>query len=116
MKFTFTNKNEYLQYRKDWKANYKQLSQQIRNFKFAYWYQQPLRADRRTLELDARYERICKQYKTNCFYTYGLKQKAKSMLAELKLAKQEAQRQYLASKEQPVQLADCCIMTIPIVG
>ena len=114
MKFTFTNKETYLAYRSAWKANYKQLSQQIRDFKFAHWYQQPLRADRRIPALDARYEQICKQYKTNCFYTYGLKQKATSMLVELKLAKQEAQRQYLVSKEiqAPEQMAGCCIMAM----
>jgi len=114
MKFTFTNKETYLAYRSEWKANYKELSQQIRDFRFANWYQQPLRPERRTPALDARYEKICKQYKTNCFYTYGLKKKATSMLMELKLAKQEAQRQYLASKENqaPVQLEGCCLMAM----
>jgi hypothetical protein len=103
MKFTFTTKEEYLQYRKEWKENYKQLSQQIRDFKFARWYRS-LGEKRRTPEGLARYQKIEAKYKTNCFYVRGLKVRATSMLAELKLAKEEAQRQYLAAKAQKEEL------------
>ena len=100
----FSTKEEYLVYRSEWKAEYKTLSQQIRDFKFARWYQ-TLGESRKSPEGDARWLKISNQYKTNCFYVYGLKAKATGMLNELKIAKQEAQRQYLASKESELQAA-----------
>lgn len=100
----FNSKETYLAYRSEWKANYKQLSQQIRDFKFARWYQ-TLGEKRQTPEGDARLLKISNQYKTNCFYVHGLKIKATSMLAELKLAKEEAQRQYLAAKAEKEMVA-----------
>ena len=98
MKFKFTTKEEYLQYRQEWKEEYKQLSQKIRDYKFGAWYG-TLGPKRRSAQGNARYAQIRQQYKTECFYVRGLQTKATSMLAELKLAKVEAQRQYLASKQ-----------------
>lgn len=99
----FTTKEEYLQYRKDWKEEYKQLSQHIRDFKFARWYQS-LGEKRQNLDGDRRLEEIKKKYRTDYFGVWGLKVKATSMLEELKFAKKEAQRQYLASKQSLVSV------------
>ena len=63
----FTNKEEYLAYRTQWKADYNKLSQEIRNYKRTWKHQE-------------------------------LKAKATAMLQQLKFAKIEAQRQYLAAK------------------
>jgi hypothetical protein len=97
IKFTFTTKETYLQYRKEWKAKYKELSQTLRDYKFCNRYGS-FGPKRTTLEGDERYSAICKKYSTNCYYTYGLKLKATNMLIELHLAKAEAQVQYLAQK------------------
>lgn len=95
MQFKFTNKEEYLAYRSNWKAQYKSLSQDIRNAKFCQWYCS-LGEKRTTPQLTARYEEI-KGYTHWSIPT--LKFQARNMLEELKLAKVEAQRQYLASKQ-----------------
>ena len=119
----FNNKETYLAYRSEWKAEYEQLSQQIRDFK---WLQkeycrafnasvithghpwngvfnqgqcQRFYADLNlNLEKNKRYQTLVSQYKTTCFCTQGLKKRATAMLNELKLAKQESQRQYLEAK------------------
>ena len=75
----FTNKETYLAYRSEWKAEYKKLSQKIREFK----------DDVRGRNIT--WEEALKLYK--------LKRKATDMLEELKEAKVESQRQCLASKQ-----------------
>lgn len=75
----FKNKEEYLQYRKDWKAEYKQLSKDIRVQKY--------------------YIRGQHTPSSSDYYElHRLRTTATCMLEELKQAKEEAQRQYLASK------------------
>lgn len=83
MKLTFTNKETYLAYRSEWKANYKELSQLIRETKH-----------------DIREAMRAKEYAGSMQYSLlKMRAQATAMLEELKLAKQEAQRQYLAAKE-----------------
>lgn len=84
MKFTFTNKETYLAYRSNWKAEYKTLSQEIRT----------LKAQVRESGHQITWTEFSQLYK--------LKAKATAMLEERKEAKAEAQRQYLQSKEQAV--------------
>ena len=100
MKFAFTNKEEYLAYRSNWKAQYKELSQQIRDRKFCRWYGSLQLPERKTEAMQKRYDALVKKegfaYSS---YVYPLKKKATLMLEELALAKQESQRQYLAAKE-----------------
>ena len=77
----FNNKETYLDYRSNWKAEYNTLSNEIRELK--------------------------KQTRESCHHiTWSeylalkrLKDKATAMLEERKASKIEAQRQYLASKE-----------------
>lgn len=97
---TFNNKETYLAYRSEWKSKYNELSTSLRNAKYCYWYNS-LGQKR----LDALPE--CEHDKYNLLSPWwgwskwniicGKKQ-ATEMLAELKFAKQEAQRQYLAEK------------------
>ena len=82
----FTNKEEYLQYRKEWKAKYKILSYEIRETK-----------------------KDIREVMRNREYAGGLQSslirqraEATAMLEELKESKQEAQRQYLASRKEMV--------------
>jgi hypothetical protein len=84
----FKTKEEYLAYRSAWKAEYKQLSYEIRETK-----------------------KDIRELMRNREYAGGLQSslirqraEATAMLEELKLAKVEAQRQYLAAKAQ-LQLA-----------
>lgn len=125
--FTFTNKNEYLAYRANWKAQYATLSETIREKKWMHkeysracskarietegkWpdYYNKIRA---ILAANPRYVHLEQKYKNDGRWLEQLRKQATEMLEELKAAKQEAQRQYLASKNQaPVQLAGCCIM------
>lgn len=100
MKFKFTNKEEYLAYRSNWKAEYKELSQQIRDYKFCRWFVSLKNPKRITSELEERFKKLVAKHGNRFYYVYPLKQKATAMLAELKEAKQEAQRQYLATKAQ----------------
>ena len=104
MKFTFTNKEEYLAYRSNWKAEYKELSQKIRNAKFCKWYCS-LGEARTTPELTARFQAIGHGTDWGYWSIYKMRQKATAMLEELKLAKVEANRQYLASKQTEAVVA-----------
>ncbi len=89
MKFTFNSKETYLAYRSEWKANYKALSQQIRETK-----------------VDIKETQRAKGYAGSMQYELlKLRKKSTAMLEELKLAKQEAQRQYLAAHEKELVLA-----------
>lgn len=81
--FTFTNKEEYLAYRFAWKAEYKELSNTIRQ----------LKADIRKTQKE-------RSYAGTMQYTLIKERKAaRTMLEELKLSKEEAQRQYLKQKQ-----------------
>lgn len=100
MEFTFTNKKEYMAYRSNWKAEYKELSQQIRDLKFcrafptANRFEDPKNVERyREIE-----KRLFNNVNTSVEWTlYEKRNKATYMLEQLKEAKVEAQRQYLAS-------------------
>jgi hypothetical protein len=98
MKLTFTNKQEYLAYRSNWKAQYKELSQQIRDYKFCRWFVSLKNPARITPELEEQFKKIVAKHGNRAYYVYPLKRKATSMLQELKESKIEAQRQYLATK------------------
>jgi hypothetical protein len=100
MKFTFTNKETYLAYRSEWKAQYKQLSQDIRDLKFCRAFPQAKRFENpKNVE---RYREIEKRLfnNANTCVEWKLEQyrnKATAMLEELKEAKVEAQHQYLVA-------------------
>lgn len=118
----FTNKQEYLAYRTQWKSDYKQLSQRIRDYKWMRKHYTrvaaPLLNDatlnyitasnkiNEALNNNERYSKLFKHYDLKqhyqTFYLYGLKTIATQMLLELKEAKIEAQRQYLAEKQSTV--------------
>ncbi len=86
---TFNSKETYLAYRSEWKANYKALSQQIRETK-----------------IDIKETQRANGYAGSMQYELlKLRKKATAMLEELKLAKQEAQRQYLAAHKEELVLA-----------
>lgn len=116
-KFTFTNKEEYLQYRKEWKAKYKELSQTIRDSKWLRntwnraickaeleitrpdpnYYKKYLKYRDMLLDENPKYVELCR--KRICWYDLPkFQKKATEMLNELKFAKAEAQSQYLAQK------------------
>lgn len=101
MNTKFTTKQEYLTYRSNWKAQYKQLSQDIRDLKFCRAFPQANRFnDPKNVE---RYREIEKRLfnNANTCVEWKLEQarsKATQMLEELKEAKVEAQRQYLHAK------------------
>lgn len=85
--FTFNSKETYLAYRSKWKAQYKELSQQIRETKH-----------------DIKEAMRAKEYAGRMQYSLlKMRAQATAMLEELKLAKLEAQRQYRESR------ADLCI-------
>ena len=128
--FYFPTKEEYLQYRKEWKAKYKELSQTIREYK---WMQKEYsrmwnkawiaHGDPFTLLWDdtrvnprfwdylhlmenenEKYRVIRKRYIQGKKWIGYYQENATAMLEELKIAKVEAQRQYLESRVQ-LQLA-----------
>lgn len=84
MKFTFTNKETYLAYRSNWKAEYKTLSQEIR----------ALKAQMRESGHQITWTEFSALAK--------LKAKATAMIEERKESKVEAQRQYWISKGMAV--------------
>jgi small-conductance mechanosensitive channel len=84
--FTFNTKATYLAYRSNWKAQYKQLSANIREQK-AY-----IRSQSTPSSED--------YYTLRC-----MKDKATASIEELKEARAEAQRQYLAAHEREMVLA-----------
>lgn len=85
----FNSKETYLAYRSSWKAQYNQLSQQIRE----------LRLDIRDAQRNHEYAGAMQYQKLK------LRAQAAAMLEELAAAKVEAQRQYLAAKEREMVLA-----------
>ena len=84
----FTNKETYLAYRSNWKAEYKTLSKQIHDIKHDRWLKSRAQSYQGFGELN---------YKIR-----GMEQKATNLLEELKLAKAESNRQYLATKQNLV--------------
>jgi len=103
--FTFTNKETYLAYRSNWKAEYKQLSQQIRDYKFMNWFMSLRLPERITPQNQARFDKLKAQYGSRFYYIEPLKAKARQMLEERKASKVEAQRQYLAAHSQELVMA-----------
>lgn len=86
---TFNSKETYLAYRSNWKAQYKQLSQSIRE-----------------LTSDIKETQRANGYAGQAQYQkLKLRAQAKAMLEELAAAKVEAQRQYLAAKEEEMVMA-----------
>jgi hypothetical protein len=104
-KFTFTNKEEYLAYRQAWKAEYKELSNTIRDIK---WGRKFINKASNKAHLQTgsdswnanceRYQTILKKVDRYDFWNDKHKKTATEMLKDLKLAKAEAQRQYLEQK------------------
>lgn len=81
----FTTKEEYLQYRKEWKAEYKQLSEDIRETKKEILDLQKHKEYAGALQ----YHKLCQR------------KLASDMIKELKLAKAESNRLYWESKAVP---------------
>jgi hypothetical protein len=99
---TFNSKETYLAYRSGWKAEYKNLSLEIRTLRLAdRFYQRKTFAQ---LALTDAEERCVADALTLCgpgslsFNRLKRSKRATEMLTELKEAKLEAQRQYLARK------------------
>jgi hypothetical protein len=115
----FTTKKEYLQYRKDWKKEYMELSQTIRDYKLiqkygsqdcnkaiqmvggkieysnvnAYFrYVEQMRKENNKLQA------LLLKYKNSRKYISDYKKEARLMMEELTNAKIEANLQYIASK------------------
>jgi len=122
MTYPFNTKEEYLAYRQMWKAEYKALTQTIRDAKRAKYlfqvatskanrdshvpgqfrsYAKFHNLTKENLEQDVEYQELKKKYNTtnNQYWMYParipLKEAATRMLEELKGAKIEAQRQYM---------------------
>ena len=97
---TFNSKETYLAYRSAWKAEYKNLSSEIRTLRLAdRFYQRKTFAH---LGLTDGEERCLEEALKLCgpgslsFNRLNRSKRATEMLAELKEAKCEAQRQYLS--------------------
>lgn len=86
----FKTKEEYLQYRKDWKQEYAELSKTIRETK----------AEINRRFKDNEYAGILQSN-----LALKLRPQAKAMLIERAWSKEEAQRQYLAAKTQVEEYA-----------
>jgi hypothetical protein len=106
MKHTFTTKEEYLAYRSNWKAQYKELSKDIRDLKFCRSFPQAHRFENpKSVE---RYREIEKRLFNNpntCVEWKLIEKRVKAfrMLEELKEAKKEAQNQYIATKAKELE-------------
>jgi len=100
----FNSRETYLAYRSNWKAQYKELSAAIRLFRLAYNNSQRRERTPAQGQLMQDAKRSLNPANGLCFPTTFLYQRmrlgrqATAMLEELKEAKLEAQRQYLASK------------------
>ena len=101
---TFKSKESYLVYRSAWKAEYKSLSSEIRNLRLADRFRQ--RKEFAHLALTETEERALAAALKLCgpgslaYNRLKRSSHATEMLVELKEAKLEAQRQYLARKAQ----------------
>ena len=99
----FTDKASYVAWRSTWRAAYAQLSQDIRDVKFAVRYSQI--AHPRTAENDARFDAVapkcCWKGQKGSFLPHwvlqGLKADARSMLAQRADSKVHAQLLYEAA-------------------
>ena len=100
---TFNSKETYLAYRSAWKAEYKTLSMEIRTLRLAdRFYQRKTFARLALTDAEehclAEGLRLCGPGSLS-FNRLNRSKRATEMLAELKEAKLEAQRQYLVRKE-----------------
>jgi hypothetical protein len=108
MNTSFTNKETYLAYRSAWKAEYKQLSQDIRDLKFCRAFPQANRFNNpynveRYREIE---NRLFKSCNTSVEWQLAEKRnKAACMLEDLKEAKVKAQEQYLAAQSEQLVTA-----------
>jgi 23S rRNA A2030 N6-methylase RlmJ len=95
--FEFNSKATYLAYRSNWTAQYNNLSNQIRE-----------------LSNDIKETQRANGYAGSMQYQkLKLRAQATAMIEELKEAKMEAQRQYLASKATaPIEMKGCCLMAM----
>lgn len=82
----FNTKEEYLAYRSEWKAEYKQLSKTIRDERIQIRSQRGIESS---------------QY----WYLKNLREQATAMLEERRTSKVRAQEHYLASKAQKATVA-----------
>lgn len=114
--FTFNNHESYLAYRSAWKAQYAEISETIREKKWIRkeysracnkaWtetkgkWPEYYNKIRELLSTNPRYVHLEAKYKNDGRWLEKLRKQATEMLEELKAAKQEAQRQYLAAKAQ----------------
>ena len=100
---TFNSKETYLAYRSAWKAEYKKLSGEIRTLRFSdRFYQRKTFGQRALTESEERCLADGLRLPglgSLSFNRLNRSKRATEMLAELKKAKLEAQRQYLARKE-----------------
>ena len=88
-KYTFNSKETYLAYRSNWRANYKALSQQIRE----------LSNDIKVTQREKGYAGAMQYQKLK------LRAQATAAIEEMKGARVEAQRQYLAAHSEELVLA-----------
>lgn len=114
----FTNKEEYLQYRQDWKKEYMALSQTIHEKKWMRREYAKIAAKalrqvgggqneyiKLCATIDAliadneKYAKLNEKYKNDRVWLEKQRKEAKAMMEELSNAKIEANRQYLASKQ-----------------
>ena len=119
----FETKEEYLTYRANWKIQYNELSQQIRDLKWMNKeysraanaarlsipsphptkhpeYLRRLEFIKKSLSENKRYQDLLKKWNIQPYYVGDLRNKATIMLAELKQAKMDAQEAYLASRNK----------------
>jgi hypothetical protein len=104
-KLNFATKQEYLNYRDNWKMQYSALSQKIREYKFCKWFSSLGRPDRITPELTAKFESLRLKHINRYYYIKPLKDEATAMLVELKEAKLLAQIRYLQCKNEELCVA-----------
>jgi len=103
----FTSKDEYLRWRSEWKASYKTLTQQIRDIKYARWFEDSRRNGvKMSAAQTQRYDAIAKAHKTQWgfFPNAALKElrdKATAALAERRASKVAAQECYQAHHLHP---------------
>jgi len=104
---TFNSKETYLAYRSAWKTEYKQLSAEIRTLRLGDRFHQRSRHPHLPLSpAELRYitdaAALCESAQFDsalaAFHRLRRSARATEMLAELKEAKAEAQRQYLANQ------------------
>lgn len=101
----FTNKETYLAYRSAWKAEYKQLSQDIRDLKFCRGFPQAKRFENYAGKNVERYREIEKRLFNNVntcveWKLAEYRDKASAMMEDLKEAKVKAQEQYLVAQSE----------------